>query len=296
MEIFNPYRAFVGAFIPNCLMAYPGLSQGAKMCWARLAQYAGKEGVAYPKQETIAKELGVSTAQAKRYISELVDKGFILIERSSDDRLAHAPNKYRFLMHAVFSNAMADEPSEGSDMRPRGGADMRPSNGSDMRRPGGRIYDPSLYEENHRRESEEENHKKIGKGAAAHAGGLDPHSGGHTSKANPEKPATASNDIKRAADTITEAWHAVGDLPSIRAWTDARKRALKARLRDPHWLEQSLRAIAKIPKTPFLIGENDRGWRANIDWLLRPDSVARVLEGAYDGTPRRRNEPIDPFA
>ena len=35
-------------------------------------------------------------------------------------------------------------------------------------------------------------------------------------------------------------------------------------------------------ESAFLTGGNERGWRANIDWLLRPDNFTRVLEGAYD--------------
>jgi hypothetical protein len=38
------------------------------------------------------------------------------------------------------------------------------------------------------------------------------------------------------------------------------------------------------------MGDNHRGWKANVDFLLRPDSIAKVLEGSYDARhkdPRR---------
>ena len=41
-EVFNPYGMFVGSFVPNTLLRYKGLSSTAKLLWARLAQYAGK--------------------------------------------------------------------------------------------------------------------------------------------------------------------------------------------------------------------------------------------------------------
>jgi len=45
-----------------------------------------------------------------------------------------------------------------------------------------------------------------------------------------------------------------------------------------------------IPDSPFLLGENDRGWRADIDWFLRPDSVTRILEGKYrTDKPKKKN-------
>jgi hypothetical protein len=39
--------------------------------------------------------------------------------------------------------------------------------------------------------------------------------------------------------------------------------------------------LAAIAASPFLRGENQRGWRANFDWAIRPDSPVRVAEGKY---------------
>lgn len=39
---------------------------------------------------------------------------------------------------------------------------------------------------------------------------------------------------------------------------------------------------ARISKSRFCNGAGERGWRANIDWAMRPDVMARILEGAYD--------------
>lgn len=41
-------------------------------------------------------------------------------------------------------------------------------------------------------------------------------------------------------------------------------------------------AIDKISVSGFCLGENDRGWRANFDWLIRPDTLSKILEGVYD--------------
>ncbi len=40
-------------------------------------------------------------------------------------------------------------------------------------------------------------------------------------------------------------------------------------------------AIWTIPRTPFCLGENDRGWKANFDFLLQPTSFTKLLEGTY---------------
>ena len=44
----------------------------------------------------------------------------------------------------------------------------------------------------------------------------------------------------------------------------------------------SERQLPKIAKSSFCLGENNRNWRANLDWFLNPDTVTRIIEGQYD--------------
>ncbi|HYW37938.1 MAG TPA: hypothetical protein VE957_07490 [Terriglobales bacterium] len=45
--------------------------------------------------------------------------------------------------------------------------------------------------------------------------------------------------------------------------------------------------MKKAASTLFLLGENDRGWKANFDWLIANDTnCIAVLEGKYDGEPK----------
>ena len=37
----------------------------------------------------------------------------------------------------------------------------------------------------------------------------------------------------------------------------------------------------------FLRGNNDRNWKINLDFFLRPDSVTKILEGNYDNGENR---------
>ena len=52
----------IGTFapIPNEILRRKDLSHGAKLCCARLIQYAGKDGKAFPKLSTLGDELGMS--------------------------------------------------------------------------------------------------------------------------------------------------------------------------------------------------------------------------------------------
>lgn len=69
--------------------------------------------------------------------------------------------------------------------------------------------------------------------------------------------------------------------PPIRKMTGQRERMLNARLRDST-LEEWSQAMSALERSAFCRGENDRGWRADFDFLLQPKSFTKLLEGAYD--------------
>jgi|688.fasta_scaffold644013_2 hypothetical protein len=64
--------------------------------------------------------------------------------------------------------------------------------------------------------------------------------------------------------------------------TAKRKSAIQARSRDAIWQQSWKDAIEKITDSRFCNGQNDRGWVADLDWFLRPDTVVRLMEGKYD--------------
>jgi hypothetical protein len=69
--------------------------------------------------------------------------------------------------------------------------------------------------------------------------------------------------------------------PRIAKITGQRERMLNARLKDST-LDEWLRAFSALERSAFCRGENDRGWRADFDFLLQPKSFTKLLEGAYD--------------
>jgi hypothetical protein len=50
---FNPYRMWVGSFMPNWL-SEQRISPGAKLTYGRLGQYAGRNGERHPGQKELA--------------------------------------------------------------------------------------------------------------------------------------------------------------------------------------------------------------------------------------------------
>ncbi|CAB4132015.1 Protein of unknown function DUF1376 [uncultured Caudovirales phage] len=75
-------------------------------------------------------------------------------------------------------------------------------------------------------------------------------------------------------------------LPAIKQITESRKKSLKARWHEDskrqsiEWWGKYFRFVGGIS---FLIGENDRGWQADIDFLLNQKKMVKIIEGGYDG-------------
>jgi len=105
---YNPYRLFVGSFIPNWLMCRTEISPGAKLCFARLCQYAGVDGKCFPAQSTLCTELGTSERQTKRYLAELKEAGLISVIQQGLNR----PNIYKFIYHKWMDASIIKDMTE----------------------------------------------------------------------------------------------------------------------------------------------------------------------------------------
>lgn len=96
---FKPYRMFFGAFIPEWLMRSSAVSSGAKLTYARLCRYAGKDGAfANPRLEELAEEIAVSKRSVQNYLAELEEAGLIEAEQVG----LNQPNRYYFLWSSMI--------------------------------------------------------------------------------------------------------------------------------------------------------------------------------------------------
>jgi predicted phage replisome organizer len=68
--------------------------------------------------------------------------------------------------------------------------------------------------------------------------------------------------------------------PSVRSLSDARKKAIKARL-NTYTLDDFRTVFENAEASSFLKGSNDRNWTATFDWLIKDSNMAKVLEGNY---------------
>jgi HD superfamily phosphohydrolase len=73
-------------------------------------------------------------------------------------------------------------------------------------------------------------------------------------------------------------------LPKVKAITDARRTHIKARWNQfKQNIEIFEQVFRKVEASDFCKGKNDRGWKADFDWLIKNDTnMTKVLEGKYD--------------
>ncbi len=149
-KYINPYNLFVGSFIPNWLLRRSEISPGAKLCYARLAQFAGKDGDCFPSQGTLASKIGAGERQIRRYITELEEQGLI----DSVQIGLNQPNQYRFLWHPWMEQekAVIKEPS-GKSGKGKDRADRTHMTTPDRTDPSRQERSPTSAKENHLRNS-----------------------------------------------------------------------------------------------------------------------------------------------
>ena len=96
-------------------------------------------------------------------------------------------------------------------------------------------------------------------------------------------PAAQSAGADAMTDKLAKIWNQeCGTLPKVKILSKQRERKAKAAWSRHPSEEFWIQVIARIRASPFCTGSSDRGWVANFDFLVKPDTPARVLEGVYD--------------
>lgn len=90
-----------------------------------------------------------------------------------------------------------------------------------------------------------------------------------------------TDNVDHAA--VIDSYNAIcgGRLPKVTKLTDKRKRSIKNCLAQGITVNDLSRAFKAAANTPFLTGKNDRCWTANFDFIIKPDNIVKILEGAY---------------
>ncbi|MBQ3326205.1 MAG: phage replisome organizer N-terminal domain-containing protein [Clostridia bacterium] len=103
-----------------------------------------------------------------------------------------------------------------------------------------------------------------------------------------EKENKEGGEISGDVSDVVELFHTIcKSFPRVVRLSDPRKRAIRARMK-AYSMEDFRKLFEAAEASPFLKGENDRGWRATFDWLMNEQNMTKVLEGAYADTGRRK--------
>lgn len=77
-------------------------------------------------------------------------------------------------------------------------------------------------------------------------------------------------------------------IPRCKSCGGKRAGYVKARIRE-YGLDSVYEMITKASVSDFLNGKNNRGWKANFEWLFLPTNFPKVLEGIYDNKSIQHN-------
>lgn len=101
-----------------------------------------------------------------------------------------------------------------------------------------------------------------------------------------EKEKERDNKISADLQSVVDLYHSICvSYPRIRSLSDARKKAIKARLKS-YSLDDFKTLFENAEASSFLKGV-DGGWKASFDWLIKEANMLKVLEGNYTDKPRR---------
>jgi hypothetical protein len=105
-------------------------------------------------------------------------------------------------------------------------------------------------------------------------------------EAPPEvSPETPSEETRCPHDQIIKLYREIlPELPAVQEWTKERQALLRTRWKEKmerQSLEWWRQYFVRIRGSDFLMGRTDNGFVCNLEWLIRPKNMPKVLEGNY---------------
>ena len=92
---------------------------------------------------------------------------------------------------------------------------------------------------------------------------------------------SSGDDPSPLIQDLVDLWNEIcgpHSLPRVKRVSEKRKIAIRGRLKELPDLEQWRLVFEHIASDPFHLGGNERNWRADFDYIMRPDKAQRILE------------------
>ena len=97
-------------------------------------------------------------------------------------------------------------------------------------------------------------------------------------------PAARAASLLPQIQEVFDAWNLTDGLPKCLLISDQRRRSLAVRLKDPFFVANWPAALVRVAASDFARGLTGGTWRVDFDFFIKPNSVAKIMEGKYDGT------------
>lgn len=123
---------------------------------------------------------------------------------------------------------------------------------------------------------------------------INKHKTKNNQKSNPDGLPEKTDAFSDQLATIRELYNSVcGSYPRLAKMSEARKKAVRARLRAGYTVEDFKRLFEMAEASSFLKGQNNWNWTATFDWLIADANIAKVLDGNYKDKPQSAYSPKD---
>lgn len=100
------------------------------------------------------------------------------------------------------------------------------------------------------------------------------------------KTSSRRSDPGVPVDQILNLYHEIlPELPKVKIFTEARKAQIRERWKETDKtsdLEWWRRLFKYVRKCPHLMGQNDRQWRADLEWITKLSNFTKIIEGKYE--------------
>ncbi len=254
------------------------LQAGCKVVLVRMADFADHDGGSVrPSVARVSAECGLSERTTQRAIKELVDAGILVLVAPGHPGL-HRPAEYRIDMALIKTLPAFDWKEAGRQPdTPRGvtvtprpterGVSVSPL-GCQADTPRGVTVTPNPSEIPVNIPVKEDRRLPAPEAEADLFGD-------HVEPETVDICAVAIglwNDLAAKSGLRSVSWKGLND---------ARRKSLRARLKECDGIEGWKHALEVIADSPFLLGAGDRGWKISFDFLIKPDKFQRVMEGGY---------------
>lgn len=106
-----------------------------------------------------------------------------------------------------------------------------------------------------------------------------------------KKERTKDDDRPPSPERFVEEWNNLIPFNNVKFIGPHIRKMFRFRCQTEQWLGSYRDALERIPSIPFLCGAGDNGWKINIEFFLKEDTVGRILAGSFDGNSSGNRRP-----